>query len=83
MRFRQVFHLAPMHLSLQSSQAFVRSLVNMSVLDKDVLWKNQPGDEIHKIFTVVRRSLAPAVFGRCTHASLDCRKIPGHGQVPV
>ena len=40
--------------SLAHSQGFVRTLVNMLALDKTVLWKNQPGDEIHKIFTVVR-----------------------------
>jgi hypothetical protein len=34
-------------------QAFVCSLVNMSCLDKSISWKNQPGDEVHKIFTIV------------------------------
>ena len=36
-------------------QGFVRSLVNMSGIDKSTSWKNLPGDEVHKIFTVVRR----------------------------
>ena len=34
-------------------QGFIRSLVNLSALDKSKVWKNQPGDEVHKIFTVV------------------------------
>ena len=47
-------------------QGFVRSLVNMSALDKAVSWKNQPGDEVHKIFTVVRS------FTPTTTSSTDC-----------
>jgi hypothetical protein len=34
-------------------QNFVRFLVNTSAIDKSQQWKNQPGVEIHKIFTVV------------------------------
>lgn len=40
-------------INLPRPQGFVRTLVNMSALDKTIPWKNQPGDEIHKIFTVV------------------------------
>ena len=34
-------------------QSFIHSLVNLSALDKTVAWKHQPGDEVHKTFTVV------------------------------
>ena len=45
--------------SLMDVQSFVRTLVNMSALDKSLSWKKQRGDEVHKIFTVVG-SLASA-----------------------
>ena len=44
----------PLIIYSSHPQGFVRVLVNMSAIDKAVSWKNQPGDEIHKIFTVVR-----------------------------
>ena len=51
----------------------------MSDIDKSLPWKNQPGIEMHKIFTVVRRLLP--LRPRFTDPRLDCGKISDHGQV--
>lgn len=48
----------------------------MSALDKNVTWKNQPGDEIHKVFTVVRCPLTRILSNNITDTNLDCREIP-------
>ena len=66
----------------QYQQSFVRSLVNMSALDKSKHWKNQPGDETHKIFTVVCLPFTPADCN-FTNTYLGCREIPDHGEVQI
>ena len=52
----------------------------MSAIDKTVPWKAQPGDEVHKIFTVVcsptraKIDLTDAIIV----ALLDCREISNY-----
>lgn len=74
------FHFS--YLRSQYQQSFVRSLVNMSALDKSKHWKNQPGDETHKIFTVVCLPFTPADCN-FTNTYLGCREIPDHGEVRI
>lgn len=52
----------------------------MLMLEKADLWKNQPGNEVHKIFSVVSHPVAfRHNFGELSDtARLDRRKIPNY-----
>lgn len=71
-------------LSIYSSclQNFIRTLINMSALDKTISWKNQPGDEVHKIFTVVCL-FTPTGISFTDATLLDRRKISNYEEIPV
>lgn len=69
---------SPLPVCSQHLQAFVCSLVNMSTLNKNVTWKNQPRDKVHKIFTVVRCPLIPIIYNGFTYIDLDCRAVSNY-----
>ena len=74
---------SPLPVCSQHPQAPVRSLVNMSTPDKNVTWKNQPRDEVHKIFTVMRHPLIPIIYNGFTYINLDHRAVSNYEEFRI
>ena len=78
------FHSAYSGVDSYPTQSFVRILIEKSDLDRMVPFKYQRGDEMHKIFTVVRLVLLSPHL--CSSHLFDltpigCRGIPSSEQL--